>query len=142
HDEDAVGRVGYDFGDHVLHDLEVGVQQVIAAHARFAGDAGRDHDDVRVRRIGVIVAAKHERVALFDGHRLQQVQAFTLGNAFENIDEHDVRQFLGSDPVSSSRPHVAGAYNRYFFAHDYVSSPRFRGFTGPPTSCAGPPCCR
>src|SRR5215472_1916841 len=142
HDEDAVGRVGYDFGDDILHDFEIRVQQVIAAHARFAGDACGDHDDVRVGRIGVVVGAQHEGVALFDRHGLKQVQALALGNALENIDEHNVRQFLGSDPMSSRRAHIAGACNRYFLAHECIPSLRFWGFTGPPTSCAGPPYCR
>src|SRR5262249_39113825 len=56
-DEDAVGRVDHHLGDHVLHDLEIGVEQVVAAHARLARDAGGDHHNVRVGRVGVVVGA-------------------------------------------------------------------------------------
>ena len=47
-----------DFADHRLHDLVVGVEQVVAAHARLARDAGGDHDDVGVGGVLVVVGAE------------------------------------------------------------------------------------
>jgi hypothetical protein len=36
-DQDRLGRLGDDFRNHVGHDFEVGVEQVVAAHAGLAG---------------------------------------------------------------------------------------------------------
>ncbi len=56
-DEDAVRRVLHDLADHIAHDLVVGVEQVVAAHAGLARDAGGDDDDVGVGGVGVVVGA-------------------------------------------------------------------------------------
>ena len=50
HDQEALGRIRDHLRDYVLHDLVVGLQQVVAAHARLAGNAGRDDDNVGVGR--------------------------------------------------------------------------------------------
>ena len=47
-----------DLADHVLHDLVVGVEQVVAAHAGLARNAGGDDDDVGIRCVGVVVACR------------------------------------------------------------------------------------
>jgi hypothetical protein len=43
-----------DLAGHAFNDAGVGGQQVVAAHARFAGDAGGDDDDVGAGR-GIVV---------------------------------------------------------------------------------------
>src|SRR5437763_12563991 len=48
--QDAVRRALHDFGRDAGDDLLVLPQQVVAAHARLARQAGRDHDDVGVFR--------------------------------------------------------------------------------------------
>ena len=117
-----VGRVLDDVADHVLHDLVVGVQQVVAAHARLARNTGGDDDDVGVRGIRVVVGAENGRVAAFDGHGLQQVQSLALRNAFHDVDQDDIGQFCGGDPMSRSGPHVASAHNSNFLAHMFLST--------------------
>ena len=57
-DEDGVGRDGRGADrDDAAHDAGVLGQQVVAAHARLAGQAGGDDDDVRAGRVGVVVRA-------------------------------------------------------------------------------------
>ena len=57
-DEDGLRRLRNDLCDHVRHDLEIGVQQVIAAHARLARNAGSNDHDVGVGRGRVVVGAE------------------------------------------------------------------------------------
>jgi hypothetical protein len=116
-DEDGVRRVGGDFADDVGHDLVVGLQEVVAAHARLARDASGDDDDVGVGGVGIVVGADDVRVALLNGHGLEQVESFALGDAFDDIDEDDVGELLGGDPVGGGGSYVAGSDDGDFFAH-------------------------
>ena len=56
-------------------------------------------------------------VALLDGHGLEQVERFALGNALDDIDQDDVGQFLGGNPVGGSGADVAGSDDAYFLTH-------------------------
>ena len=58
-DNDAVRRVFDDLFGDLLHDLVVHVQQIVAAHPRFARHPGRHDDDVGVGARGVIACAEH-----------------------------------------------------------------------------------
>ena len=106
-DQDAVGRILHHFADDRLHDVVIGVEQVVAAHAGLARDAGGDDDDVGVRGVFVVVGAGDVGVALLDGHGLEQVESFALRDAFDDVDENDVGEFLGGDPVSGRGAYVA-----------------------------------
>ena len=59
--------------------LGVGAQQIVAAHARLAGDAGRDHHHVAVGRVGVIGRAGDVGVEAHDRGRLAKSSALPLG---------------------------------------------------------------
>ena len=84
-DEDRLGRLRHHLRHHVGHDLEVGVQQIVAAHAGLAGNARGNNHNVGVGRGRVVVGAGDGHVALFDGHGFEQVQCLALGNAFHHI---------------------------------------------------------
>src|SRR6185437_3537669 len=105
--DDAIRRVLYDFADHVAHDLVVGVEQIVAAHPRLARDSGSDDYDVGIRSVGVVVGAGDMRIALFDGHGFEQVESFALRHAFDDVNEDDVGEFLGGDPVRGGRAYVS-----------------------------------
>ena len=113
----ALGEAATAFVHDVGHDLEVGVEQVVAAHAGLAGDAGGDDDDVGVGGVGVVVGAGDVAVALLDGHGLEEVEPLALRHAFDDVDEDDVGEFLGRDPVSGGCTDVAGAYDCDFLTH-------------------------
>ncbi len=91
---------------HVAHDLVVGVEQVVAAHAGLARNAGGDDHDVGVGGVGVIVGAENVGVALLDGHGLKQVERLALGYAFDDVDQNDVGMFLRRQPVRRGGAHV------------------------------------
>jgi hypothetical protein len=110
---------------HVGHDLEVGVQQVVAAHARLARNACRDDHDVAVGGVGVVVGAGDANVGSFDGQRLRQVECLALRHALYHINQDHVGQFLGHDPVSCRGANIAGSHNGNFLAH--FVSPRGMG---------------
>ena len=107
-------------GDHVFHDLVVRVKQVVAAHAGLARNAGGDDDDVRGGGVGVVLGADDAGVALLDRHGFEQVEAFALGYAFDDVDENDVGEFLGGDPVGGGGADVAGTYDGDFGAHEFL----------------------
>ena len=90
HNQNAIGRILHDLTDDRTHDLVIGVEQVVAAHPRLTGNAGCDDDDVRVRRVLVIVGAGNVGVALLDGHGFEQIKAFALWDAFDDVDQNDV----------------------------------------------------
>ena len=101
-----------------LHDFVVGVEQVVAAHAGLARNSGGDDDDVGVGGVGVVVGAEDGGIALLDGHGLEQVETLALGDAFHDVDEDDVGEFLRCDPMSGGGAHVSGTYYRYFISHE------------------------
>src|SRR5208282_205373 len=89
-DEDAVRRMLHHLADYVAHDFEVGVQKVIAAHSRLAWNSRGDDDNVRLGCVGIVVRAEDGGIALLDRHRLEQVETFALGDAFDYVDEDDI----------------------------------------------------
>src|ERR1019366_332884 len=92
-------------------------QQVVAAHAGLAGDAGGNNYDVGVGRGRIIVGPDHVHVALLDRHRFKQVERLALRHALHHVDQDHIGQFLGRNPVRGRGAHVAGAYNAYFLTH-------------------------
>ena len=121
--QDRIGAGGNDFANDVLHDLVVGVEQVIATHAGLARDAGGDDDDVGIGGGVVIIGAQHMRIALLDGHRLKQVECFALRNAFRDVHEHDVGELLARDPMCRCCANVSSADDRDFLTHVPVLLP-------------------
>src|SRR5262249_21972126 len=107
HNQDAIRGVLHHFAHYGLHDPVIRVEQIVAAHAGLARDAGGNDDDVGIRRIFVVVRATDVGVTFFDRHRLKQVEALPLWHTLDYVDQDDVRQFLGRDPVRRSRAHVA-----------------------------------
>src|SRR3546814_7878508 len=80
--------------DDRLHHLQVDAQQVVAAHARLAGDASRDDDHVRAGDVGIIAGSGDLRVKAFDRAALAKVQRLALRDAFDDVEQDDVAQFL------------------------------------------------
>src|SRR5208337_5153571 len=117
-DENAVRRVMDDLADDVAHDFEVGIQQIVAAHAGLAWNSGGNDDDVGVGGIGIVVGPENRRVALLDGHGLEQIKTFALGNAFDDVDEDDIGQFFRGNPMCGGSAYVSRTYDRYFIAHN------------------------
>src|SRR5439155_21450746 len=89
HDDDRLGAVLLDLLRDLFYDVGVGADQVVAAHARLAGDAGRDDYQLAPRRRGVVVGADHAGVEPFDRRGLPLVEPFALGYALDYVLEDD-----------------------------------------------------
>ena len=55
----------------------------------------------------VVVGAADVGVAFLDGHGFEQIESFALRHAFDDVDQYDVGEFLGGDPVGGRGAHVA-----------------------------------
>ncbi len=106
-DENAVGRILYHLADNRLHDVVIRVEQVVAAHAGLARDAGRDDDNIRIGSVFVVVGAADVGIALLDRHGLEQIEPLALRYAFDDVDQDYIGEFFGSDPVGGRRAYVA-----------------------------------
>src|SRR6185312_1897579 len=127
-DQNAIRGMLNNFADYIFHDFVVRVQQVIAAHTGLARNSGGDNDDVGVGGVGVIVGAEDVGIALLDRHGLEQVEGFALRHAFNDVDEDDVGEFFGGDPVGGCRADVSRTYDAYFLSHEFSFSERSRAF--------------
>ena len=76
-----------------------------------------------LRGVGVVIRADDVHVALLDRHGLEQVERLALRNAFHDVDQNDVGQFLGCNPVRRGRAHVSRTYDGYFLSHDLSFAP-------------------
>ena len=117
-DQDAVWRILHHFPNHRFHDVVVGVEQVVAAHARLARDARRDDHDVRVRSVFVIVGAADVGITLLNRHGFEQIETLPLRHALNDVDKNHVREFFTRNPVSRSCAYVAGSDDCYFLPHE------------------------
>jgi len=62
----------------------------------------------------IIVGAGYRDVVALDGPRLQQVEPFALRDAFHDVHEDNVAQFLLSRPDGAISADVTGADHRNF----------------------------
>ena len=95
----------------------VGEQQIVAAHARLARQARRDHHHVGIRRGRVIVRARDADVVAFDGAHLEHVERLALRHAFDDVHQNHVAQFFIREVDGAARADVAAAHYSYFIAH-------------------------
>ena len=108
-DEDRVRGDGGGAADDAAHDPRVLGQQVVAAHARLARQAGGDHDDVGAGGVGVVVGAHDLQSWPITGGGFRQVERLALRQPLDDVDEDDVRQPGLRDALRGGRADVAGA---------------------------------
>ena len=92
-----------------LHHLEVDAEQVVAAHARLAGDAGGDDAHVRPGDVGIVGRALHLGVEIVDRPGLGDVERLALGNAFDDVEQDDVAELAHRSEVSQRSADHSGA---------------------------------
>jgi hypothetical protein len=98
-DHEGVRRVLLDAVADRRHDLEVDAQEVVAAHAGLARHAGGDDHHVRALDVRIVLGAAVLGVEPVNGRGLGDVETFALGDAFGDVEEHHVPQFLQADEV-------------------------------------------
>ena len=91
-----------------IHDLEIDAEQVVAAHAGLAGNAGGDDDDVGARDRGVIACARQSGVNALDRGRLGEIQRLALRHAVDDIEQDDVAQLLQRRQMGQRPADLAG----------------------------------
>ena len=93
-DDEGLGRVFLDALADRVHDLRVGGDKIVAAHARLTRNAGGDDDDVGALDRLVIGGAEQLRVEAFDRRCLGDIQRLALRHAIDHVEQNDVAQFL------------------------------------------------
>ena len=108
----ASGRLGRRRLDDGLHDAGVLRQQVVAAHARLARQAGGDDDHVGPGRLVVVVRPDDPRVVADDRRGLGEVEALALGQALDDVHEDHVGETRLGDALRGGGADVPGADDR------------------------------
>jgi hypothetical protein len=123
-DDEGVGGVARDALADRLHHLEVDAEQVVAAHAGLARHAGGDDADVGALDVGVVVGALEAGVEAVDGGGLGDVERLALRDAFGDVEQHDVAEFLQRGQMGERAPDLPGADQRDLRSCHCPSSPR------------------
>jgi hypothetical protein len=118
HDDDRPGSHPGNLRGHRAHDPGVGLDQVVAAHARLAGDPRGDHEQLGARGLVVPVGAQHSSVEPLDGARLPLVQRLALRHPLDHVDHHHgPRELLLGQPLRRGGADVARSDDRHFLEH-------------------------
>ena len=91
----ALGRMLGDAFRDRLHDLDVGGDQIIAAHAWLARNTGRNHDDIGIGGVGVIRCPGDSGIKALDRRALCQIEHLAFDDVllFGNVENNDVAKF-------------------------------------------------
>ena len=102
-----------------FHDLQVDADQVVAAHAGLARHAGGDDDHVGACDVGIVVRALVPGIEPVDRRGFRDVETFALGDAFRDVEEDDVAEFLQADEMGERSADLACTDERDLFpGHD------------------------
>src|SRR5262249_58517960 len=99
-DHERIGTVRFDVVGHVPHDLEIHVQQVLAAHPGLSGDARGDDQEIRTSEVFPVDRADHPAIVTIHGGELVDVQRLALDQALHlgNVEEnHIAKPFLNCE---------------------------------------------
>ncbi len=111
-DDECLRRVFLQARADLLHDLEVDVEEVVAAHAGLARHAGGDDGDVGVLDRGVGRGTGHLRVEAGDGRGFGDIERLAIRHAFHDVEQDDVTKFLEADEMGERAADLAGADQR------------------------------
>ena len=115
-DHEGVRRVFFDAGADLLHHLEVDFEKIVAAHAGLARNARGHDDDIGILDVDIVVRALEIAVEAFDRRGFGNVERFALRHAFEDIEDHDVAEFLEADQMGQRPADHASADKRNLLA--------------------------
>ena len=95
-----------------FHDLKVDAEQIVAAHAGLTRHAGGDDDHVGALDHRIIVRAAEAHMKTLLRGRLREVESFSLRDAFGDVEEGDVPEFLQGGNMGERTADLAGADQR------------------------------
>src|SRR4030095_7827693 len=127
-----MGRAATYFAPHLRHNLSVGLEQIVAAHAGLARQPCRNDHNIGVISLVVGIAADHAHVETFDWRCLRQVQRFALWHTLNNVDQHDIAKFLCGGPVGGCRTNITCANNSNLISRTHF----FSSFRGQQPTCS------
>ena len=112
----AFGAYCLDAFAHRRHDFQVDAQKVVAAHAGLARHAGGDDHHIGAGDVGVGIGALELRVEAFDRTGLGDVERLALRQAFHDVEQDDIAQFLEADQMGERAADLSAADERDFLA--------------------------
>ena len=131
HDDHCVGGGGDRLAGHLVDDLHVDAEQVVAAHAGLARHAGGDHHDFGASGRFVVGRAADGRVHADDGAGLVHIERLALGQALDDVDQDDIGVAALGQPLGGRRAHIARPDDGHLGAHSAASFlSMFRMFAG------------
>ncbi len=87
-------------------------EKIVAAHAGLARHAGGDDHDVDALDVGVGIRALELGVEAFDRARLREVERLALGQALDDVEEHDIAKLFQADQSRERAADLAAADER------------------------------
>ncbi|KAF0136723.1 MAG: Uncharacterized protein FD153_1894 [Rhodospirillaceae bacterium] len=96
-DDEGVRAVFLDAFPHRPHDLGIDADQVIAAHARLARNAGRDDYDVGTGNGGIVVGPGQFAIDILDGTGLQNVKRLPRRHTVHDVEQNDIAKLFEQD---------------------------------------------
>ena len=109
-DHDCLGACVTDLGSDIADDLGIRGEEIVAAHARLAGDAGGHDDDVTAGGVGPVGRASEAGIEPHDRRRLEEIERLAGGHALgrRNVEQNDVSEFGGGTPMGRGGSDVTG----------------------------------
>ena len=108
-DHEGLGGILLDALADRLHHLEVDADQVVAAHAGLARHAGGDDDHVGALDVLIGLRADVGGVEAVDRRGFGDVEPLALRDAFGDVEQHDVAEFLQPGEMGERAADLAGA---------------------------------
>src|SRR5207247_2868662 len=96
------------------NDTGIGFEEVVAAHAGFAGDAAGDDDEGAAGRGSGVVGAGDLGVETFEAGGFHHVERLALRHTFDDVDHGDVGELFFGDALGGGRADEAGSENGDF----------------------------
>ena len=114
-DDKSVGRMLLDAIGDLVDDLQVLVEQIVAAHAVFAWKARRHDAHVGARDAFVGVGARELAVRPLQGPELVEVEGLAPGGAAEYVEQDHVSEVLLRGEQGEGAADLSGANHRDLF---------------------------
>ena len=108
----AFGRVGLDALAHRGHHLQIDAEEIVAAHAGLARHAGGDDHHIGALDVGIGIGALELGVEAFDRAGLREVERLALRQAFDDVEQDDVAEFLEADQMRERAADLSAADER------------------------------
>jgi len=112
-----------------FHHLEIDSEQVVAAHAGLAGDAGRHDADIGACNVGIIRRSLELHVEIVDRTGLGDIERFAFRNSFGDVEQDDIAELPHGRQMGQGSADHSGADKRDLLPSHEPGFPTFPIFT-------------